>query len=58
VHTQNFYNFEEYSLSLLKSKQPVDDKLFEKQPKLKLNKVGLTLKKDKNLARNENGNKK
>ena len=58
VHTQNFYNFEEYSLSLLKSKQPVDDKLFEKQPKLKLNKVDLTLKKDKNLARNENGNKK
>ena len=58
MHTQNFYNFEEYSLSLLKSKQPVDDKLFEKQPKLKLNKVDLTLKKDKNLARNENGNKK
>ena len=49
VHTQNFYNFETYSLSLLKSKQPVEDinLLLEEQKSLKLNKKGFLSKKDK-----------
>ena len=55
TYTRNFYNQQDSSLSLIKSKETVSAELLDPQSHLKLNKVFLNKTQRKKVLNNKNG---